>query len=304
MVGLLLSAAKNQATRMSREMQNAAAENSPLQRKLLTPEGIALHLQLANAGERAAAFLIDVFIILLVLVIFSLASLFASASATSEMINVVWLLGFFVLRNFYFSFFEIGARAATPGKRLLGLRVTARNGGRLRANAIVARNAMRELEIFLPLSFLFSAGAGGVDGWLILLGLIWSGLFLFFPMFNRDRLRIGDFIAGTWVIQIPKIHLQSDVSDSEIVDARFDFTLEQISAYGIHELQILERILRKKEPKTLLAVAERIRNKINWTKRKDENDLDFLNSYYSGLRKSLESKLLFGVRRKDKHHKV
>ncbi|MBL4616615.1 MAG: RDD family protein [Robiginitomaculum sp.] len=283
---------------------NRQTENLHLQRELLTPEGIPLHLQLAGAGERAAAFLIDAFIIVLVLIILSLASFFASLSTTPEIMEVVWLLGFFVLRNFYFSFFEIGARAATPGKRLLGLRVTARNGGRLRANAVIARNAMRELEIFLPLSFLFASGASGVDGWLILLGLIWSGLFLFFPMFNRDRLRIGDFIAGTWVIQIPKIKLQTDMSDHNVSGVGFDFNSKQLSAYGIHELQVLEKVLRLKKPEAIASVAERIRTKIKWIKQKKENDLDFLNAYYSGLRKTLESKLLFGVRRKDKYHKV
>ncbi|MCF6293657.1 MAG: RDD family protein [Robiginitomaculum sp.] len=279
-------------------------ENSHLQRKLLTPEGIALHLQLAGAGERAAAFLIDAFIIVLVLVILSFASFFASLSTTPEIMEVVWLLGFFLLRNFYFSFFEISARAATPGKRLLGLRVTARNGGRLRANAVIARNAMRELEVFLPISFLFSGGASGIDGWLILLGLTWSGLFLFFPLFNRDRLRIGDFIAGTWVIQIPKTKLQTDISEHNISDVDFDFTSKQLAAYGIHELQVLEKVLRLKKPEAIISVAERIRIKIKWIKHKGERDIDFLNAYYSGLRKTLESKLLFGVRRKDKYHKV
>jgi uncharacterized RDD family membrane protein YckC len=279
-------------------------ENPHLQRELLTPEGIALHLQLAGAGERAAAFLIDAFIIVFVLIVLSFASFFASLSTTPEIMEVVWLLGFFILRNFYFSFFEISARAATPGKRLLGLRVTARNGGRLRANAVIARNAMRELEIFLPLSFLFAGGASGVDGWLILLGLTWSGLFLFFPLFNRDRLRIGDFIAGTWVIQIPKIRLQTDISEHNIPDVGFDFTSKQLAAYGIHELQVLEKVLRLKKPEAIALVAERIRIKIRWIKQKNENDLDFLNAYYSGLRKTLESKLLFGVRRKDKYHKV
>jgi len=240
----------------------------------------------------------------LVLVVLSFASFFASLSTTPEIMEVVWLLGFFLLRNFYFSFFEISARAATPGKRLLGLRVTARNGGRLRANAVIARNAMRELEIFLPISFLFSGGASGVDSWLILLGLTWSGLFLFFPLFNRDRLRIGDFIAGTWVIQIPKTKLQTDISQHNISDVDFDFNSKQLATYGIHELQVLEKVLRLKKPEAIISVAERIRIKIKWIKHKDERDIDFLNAYYSGLRKTLESKLLFGVRRKDKYHEV
>jgi uncharacterized RDD family membrane protein YckC len=70
----------------------------------------------------------------------------------AEIMGVIWLLGFFVLRNFYFVGFELSAAAATPGKRILGLRVASRDGGRLRPGAIFVRNAMRELEVFLPLS--------------------------------------------------------------------------------------------------------------------------------------------------------
>ena len=39
--------------------------------------------------------------------------------------RVVWLLGFFLLRNFYFVLMEMGPRAATFGKRAMGLRVVA-----------------------------------------------------------------------------------------------------------------------------------------------------------------------------------
>ena len=44
---------------------------------------------------------------------------------------VLWLIGFFILRNGWFSLFEMGSRGATPGKRMLGLRVVARDGARL-----------------------------------------------------------------------------------------------------------------------------------------------------------------------------
>ncbi|VAV98389.1 FIG00482940: hypothetical protein [hydrothermal vent metagenome] len=278
----------------------STAYTSPLQRELLTPEGIALRLTLAGAGERAAAFLLDVMFIVLILVAVFFAVLAAFSFQTKDVVNIVWLLSFFILRNFYFSIFEIGRRAATPGKRLLGLRVISRNGERLTANAVIARNAMRELEIFMPLGFLASGGVGGVDGLVALIGLLWSGLFLFFPLFNRDRLRAGDFIAGTWVIQIPKKHLEKDISNKSANQQNFTFTSAQLDAYGIHELQVLEGVLRKNDMKSIIAVAKRIRKKINWPRQNNESDRDFLNAYYANLRKTLEAKLLFGVRRKDK----
>ena len=68
--------------------------------------------------------------------------------------------------------------AATPGKRIMGLRVASRDGGRLKAEAVFSRNAMRELEVFLPLSVLGArASEGGVDSWLYLLGFVWAGVF-------------------------------------------------------------------------------------------------------------------------------
>src|SRR3954453_8457429 len=103
------------------------------------------------------------------------------------------MLGFFLMRNGWWVLFELGGGAATPGKRMFGLRVAARNGGRITADAILARNAMREIEVFLPLTFLTMQGRG-VDAWIVLLGLVWSGIFALFPLFNRDRLRVGDLV--------------------------------------------------------------------------------------------------------------
>ena len=49
------------------------------------------------------------------------------------------------------------------------------DGGRLTADAVIARNAMREIEVYLPLSFVFAAPREQVDAWMTLAGLTWSG---------------------------------------------------------------------------------------------------------------------------------
>ncbi len=85
-------------------------------------------------------------------------------SGGGEPFAVIWLIGFFVLRNGWFILFEMGGRGATPGKRLMGLRVVARDGARLTGGAVIARNAMREIEVFLPLSFLGAQRRGGHGG--------------------------------------------------------------------------------------------------------------------------------------------
>jgi uncharacterized RDD family membrane protein YckC len=273
-------------------------------RAFVTPEGVDLRLKVGEAGGRAGAFLIDVTIIGLLLAgltFVALGAAWAGRFRGVEMVAVVWILGAFLLRNFYFMGFELRPGAATPGKRMMGLRVIARDGGRLTADAVFARNAMRELEIFLPATFLFSGGSG-VDGWLVLLGTLWTGVFLLFPLFNRDRLRLGDLAAGTMVIQSPKRVLRPDLSAAP-AKAGLSFTTAQLDAYGIKELHVLEEVLRQGDAKTVAAVADRIRKKIGWTEPLEISDAAFLAAYYAGLRGRLEGQLLFGRRRKDKFDK-
>ena len=84
------------------------------------------------------------------------------------------------------------------------LRVIDRKGGRLKADAIFARNLMREVEIFMPLSLLFSGGAVGNEAWMIVLTLAWVSIFMLLPLFNKDILRAGDMVGGTWVVSVTK----------------------------------------------------------------------------------------------------
>jgi uncharacterized RDD family membrane protein YckC len=232
-------------------------------RELITPEGVDLRLVLADGGERISAFLLDVVFIMGVLVVLTLilaALAFLFGFRALEYLGIIWVLGFFLLRNFWFIGFELTARAATPGKRIVGLRVATRDGSPLTANAIFARNAMRELEIFLPLVFLLANGRG-VDAWISIVGLIWCGIFLFFPLFNRDRLRVGDLVGGTWVVVAPRRMLDTELNAGE---RRLVFSEAALDAYGIKELNILENVLRRRDPATMEAVAARIRKKIGY----------------------------------------
>ncbi len=274
-------------------------------RSLVTPEGIDLRVKLADIGARIGAMTLDLLIIIAMFfaVVFALIYLGINTGAGEAAIALMILFAFF-LRSFYFMFFEMGRRAATPGKRIMKIRVAARGKPRLSANAVFARNALREIEFFLPLGFLASAGSAGVDGWMSALGLIWSCIFLFFPLFNKDRLRAGDLIAGTWVVQTPRPILAQDLASADIIGRdRFAFTPQQIEAYGVKELHVLEDVLRAKDSETLKDVAARIRKKIGWVQSGAEADIDFLSAYYGALRGRLETKLLLGVRRRDKFDK-
>jgi uncharacterized RDD family membrane protein YckC len=273
-------------------------------RSLITPEGVDLDLRLAGRGQRLAAFLLDLLIMVGTLIVATIAigvGAYSIGRHGGEIGLIVWLLGFFVLRNCYFILLEMGPRAATWGKRAVGLRVVARSGGRLTADAVIARNLLREIEFFLPLVFLiYGMVEQSVGALAALFGLGWACLFLFFPFFNKDRLRIGDLLAGTWVINAPKRSLGLDLLAH--ASPALTFTEAQLDAYGIYELQTLEQVLRGASPETLNAVADTIRTKIDYPYTPD--DSAFLNAYYEALRARLERNLLFGRRRRDKHDRA
>jgi uncharacterized RDD family membrane protein YckC len=275
-----------------------------MRRRLVTPEGVDLGLTLASAGQRLTAFMLDGVIMIGVLIavtLLGLAGLLATGGTGSEILLILWLLGFFVLRNGYFILLEAGSRAATLGKRVAGLRVVARDGGRLTIDAVIARNLMREIEVYLPLSFLgYRSASGLADTAMTVAGLVWAGLFLFFPLLNKDRLRIGDMLAGTWVINAPRRRLTADLMVGQPQAQAPAFTDEQLEAYGIYELQTLEGVLRDLNPDAMSAVSWTIRNKIDYAGG-IESDEAFLRAYYEALRKRLERQLLFGRRRADKH---
>lgn len=274
-------------------------------RELVTPEGIDLKLRLAEVSERATAFLIDAAIIVGALVGMTLIAFFTLISvgrSSFEITAIIWMLVSFFLRNFYFMAFELTPRGATPGKRVMGLRVATRNGEPLGFDAIFARNAMREVELFLPLSFVLVYGRE-VGGWGALAGTIWCAVFVFFPVLNSDRLRIGDFVAGTWVIRSPKRSLELDLAAGEHATS-IVITQAEADVYGVKELSVLEDVLRRKDDATMQAVAARIRAKIKRSKAQGETDRAFLEAYYLALRTRLEGRILFGHRRRDKHDKA
>jgi uncharacterized RDD family membrane protein YckC len=271
-----------------------------LRRSFVTPEGVDLKLELGGAGTRAAAFMLDAVIIIVVLVIATIAIFtLMLASQQSDAIQILWLIGFFVLRNGWFTLFEMGGRGATPGKRVMGLRVVARDGARLTGGAVIARNAMREIEVFLPLSFLGAQAAEGTaDAFLTIFALCWSGIFLFFPLFNRDRLRIGDLIAGTWVVRTVNGTLGHDLVAGADHRARRTFTDAALGLYGVYELQTLEDVLRGGRDDAIATVAWTIRNKAGIPD--DGDDFGFLSDYYAALCARLERGLMVGRRREDK----
>jgi uncharacterized RDD family membrane protein YckC len=193
----------------------------PARRIIITPEGLSLPLTLAGRGARLGALLLDLAIIGLVIFLSIVAFIYLvgnlvpsaknklgvdSASSAMQFLYILFVIGGFLLHNGWFLFFELGPRGATPGKRALGIRVAAQGGGQLTPEMVIARNLLRDIELFMPLAFIAMAGTGnGGPAGIVAAG--WFLLFALFPFFNRDRLRAGDLIAGTWVVEAQKRRL-------------------------------------------------------------------------------------------------
>lgn len=285
-------------------------------RTMVTPEGIALPLTLASRGSRFGALLLDLFFIFVLM--FGLtrvliwiaggvanvdkqATLDSAAGQAMQFLLILWAASMFLFRNAYFLFFELGPRGATPGKRLLGIRIAARGGGMLSVEMVLARNLLRDIELFLPLIILYRASVNGDMGAGVVAAMAWFLIFSLFLCFNRDRLRAGDLIAGSWVVEAPKRKLEMIMSVREATAAppAYRFGEAELAVYGEYELQTLERVLRENRPEALASVHEAICRKIGWDPgRGDERA--FLEAYYTQLRARLESGLRMGKRKADK----
>jgi uncharacterized RDD family membrane protein YckC len=270
-------------------------------RYIVSPEGVTLPVDLADYGERATAFVIDLVIMnCAALVAFLPVVVLLQAGVRSVVLITVFLFIAFVVRNAYFIHFELSWQGATPGKRLVGLRVVDRRGGPLLPSAVIARNLTREIELFMPLGILNSLGSAQGASWAI------AGWLLFFaalPFFNRDRMRGGDLIAGTMVIALPRRALLSDLVERT---SQYAFTERQLGAYGAFELQVLEELLRRADvaqsAPMLRDVCDKICRKIAWPAViPDSETVMFLRDFYTAERAFLEREQLFGKAPADKH---
>lgn len=310
-----------EASRRERRRQRTTRD-----RLLVTPEGISLPITVASRGSRVGALVID-FIVIIVLMVATTVALVAVAGGITrvdrtlsantaaghamQFLMIVWIVTIFLFRNAYFLFFELGPRGATPGKRLAGIRIAARDGGRLTAEMVIARNLLRDVELFLPIIFIMMAGAASGAGWLAAAG--WFAIFLLFPLFNRDSLRAGDVIAGSWVVERPRRKLEAALSvaatpdpageepTADAASARaYRFTEAELAVYGEYELQALERVLREGREQAIESVYQTIAHKIG---RNDgwNDERAFLEAYYTQLRGRLEAGMRMGRRKADKH---
>jgi len=146
-------------------------------REVETPEGIFLALAPAGIPARGAAFLVDFAIRLAAFIGISAVSAELGRFGTG-----LALIAFFAIEWLYPVAFELAPGSATPGKRLLGLRVVMDSGLPVTPAASLTRNLLRSAD-FLPL--LYAAAAVSM-------------------LARSDFKRLGDLAAGTLVVHAEK----------------------------------------------------------------------------------------------------
>jgi uncharacterized RDD family membrane protein YckC len=271
-----------------------------------TPEGVPISFTLATPADRFLAFLLDVLIILVGLIV----TMVVLPLGGGHPGLAVGLLVAFVLRNFYFVWFEQRWQGATPGKRARGLRVIDAHGGQLDMGAVIVRNLTREVEILLPLTLLAAPQVlwPAAPPWSRIFTAAWPLVFAVMPLVNKSHRRVGDLVAGTVVVRTPKPILLEDLTEEQARAApralpEYKFTQAQLNVYGIYELQVLENVLRDAErvdaAEVRARVCQTIRSKIGWQGPIPDPEA-FLKAFYTAQRAHLEKKMLFGKRRRDK----
>jgi len=160
-----------------------------------TPEQIALSYSVAGIGSRGAAAAIDTIISMLVLIVLAIVAGVAASYSGIKLGNVspsaAWVMAAYVIAQFavtwgYYVVFEGIWDGQTPGKRFMHLRVVRDGGFSVTFAASAVRNLLRVIDA---------------------LGVYLVGIIV--AMLNDSRKRLGDIVAGTFVIKEERSKPQS-----------------------------------------------------------------------------------------------
>jgi uncharacterized RDD family membrane protein YckC len=190
-----------------------------------TPERVRFQHRLAGPGPRAAAWLIDASVQLIVLsAVGAVLALVFSLTGLEGVGAGLWLVVLFVVEWFYGVFFETLLAGRTPGKLVLSLRTVRLDGSPGQFPDFLLRNLLRAAD-FLPVGF---------------------GLGVLCMVLDPRMRRLGDMVAGTVVIieertrVLGEVRIDPPVSEEErqALPARVDLTRA--------ELDVIEALLRRR----------------------------------------------------------
>ena len=143
---------------------------------ILSLDNVRLDLPIAGVGTRVLAGFVDYLLVTALSIAWVAAAIWAviGLSLGSSWAWVLVIVGLFIIQYGYFAGSELLMRGQTLGKRLVGLRVVTRLGGRPGSAALLVRNVVRLVDVLV-----------GV------------------PLMMADPLarRVGDRLGGTVVVR-------------------------------------------------------------------------------------------------------
>ncbi len=192
---------------------------------LETPESVELEFTLAGIGNRAYALFIDYCILWGTLGIISILGLFLIVQITN---GQMWLLAIYFLIIFtiyvgYFVFFETIWQGQTPGKKITKIRVISNNGQRITLPQATLRTLLRPVD-----------------------DLLFIGAIMI--IFSKQEKRIGDWLAGTLVIQEAQNQSNYQIKISPETQKLVEFLEENvdISRLTVEDFVLVREYLQRK----------------------------------------------------------
>lgn len=196
--------------------------------KIKTPESVELEFTLAGIGNRAYALFMDYIywsislLILLVLYLFLIFGFIGSDSLDLWVYAILGLIFFFVYVG-YFTFFETLWQGQTPGKRRAKIRVIRENGRPVGLQQATLRALLRPID-----------------------DLLFIGAFMI--MLSQREKRVGDWLAGTLVVQDKEAVAAAEFSISENARSLADRLLEATDLSGLQpdDFALIREYLRRR----------------------------------------------------------
>ncbi|MEM9733560.1 MAG: RDD family protein [Pseudomonadota bacterium] len=278
-----------------------------------TAEGLVLNLTLAAPFQRAVVVVLDQLLVLIVLILFIIGYFYSgiNRALNPALATILFYLTTFFMRTFALMVQEMVWNGRTLCKIWFGMRVISLDGTGLKSGQVLVRNLVREMEFFLPVTVILSAGGDFGFNQTMAAGILLITVLTIF--FSRRSQRLGDYLANTAVIMDPKPVLLPDMAAASSRDTRFIFTKAQLDHYGRHELHVLEDVLRvkpttaqnerKRQDDKQKTIAETIAKRIGWVDPIGDGQVrSFLAAFYAAQRDHLERRRMMGDLRENKFH--
>lgn len=153
-------------------------------------EGVEIQLRMAGPYVRALAYLLDLIVRVGIVALCDLVLLLGSMILGFNVAHGLYLLVSFLVMFFYYIIFEAGKRGASPGKRVMGLRVVDTSGAPITFGQAFLRNMLRFAD-GMPIP---SYGFG-----------------LLSTLLSKRFQRLGDLLANTVVVydRLPNMQASS-----------------------------------------------------------------------------------------------